>query len=247
MKRYIYICSPYRGANKEERRANERAAIRYCRAVRDEYPNDTVIPIAPHLYYPRFLDEDDPAQRALGLECALENLRSMLRHHRPGVELALYVFGGRVSEGMAGEIAMAEKIGIKIRYLPADYGQGKKRAKAKLDDPRFDAFWEAYPRKVDKEDARKAWAGLAPDGAAFERIMAGLESWKKAGSWNRDGNAYIPHPATWLNKRRWESEPDLPEPARKDSKFSYFMNYKQRRYSDDDLKALGLPMPGEED
>lgn len=243
MKRYIYICSPYRGTP-EEQRAHEKAALRYCRAVRDEYPVDTVIPVAPHLYFTRFLDESDPEQRALGLECGREWLRDIARKASLGVTAELWIFGDRVTEGMEAEIDLALELGLELRQLPADYGLGKKRTK-KPDDPRFAEFWEAYPRKVDKPDARRAWANIAPDASTFDRIMAGMAAWKRAGSWNKDGGAYIPHPATWLNKHRWEAEPDRPAQGKgADGRFSYFMNYDQRRYTDEELVAMGLPMPG---
>jgi len=37
--------------------------------------------------------------------------------------------------------------------------------------------------------------------------MAGLERSKVSEQWQRDGGQFIPHPATWLNGRRWEDQP----------------------------------------
>jgi hypothetical protein len=55
----VFICSPYAG-NVEE---NVSRALRFCRfAVDSGY-----IPMAPHLHYPRFLDEANPEERSLGL------------------------------------------------------------------------------------------------------------------------------------------------------------------------------------
>lgn len=74
----------------------------------------------------------------------------------------------------------------------------------------FDRFWAAYPKKKDKERARKAWKKLKPD-LDLCRVMAeALERQKRSDQWTRDGGAYIPHPSTWLNGRRWEDEPDKP-------------------------------------
>jgi hypothetical protein len=81
----------------------------------------------------------------------------------------------------------------------------------------FAEFWGAYPRKVDKEDARRAWGKLAPGEELRAAIMAGLERWKRSRQWAEDGGRFIPHAATWLNKRRWEAEvearPETPRPA----------------------------------
>ena len=38
----------------------------------------------------------------------------------------------------------------------------------------FDRFWQAYPRKIAKGDARKAWQALAPDAALVDRIFDAL-------------------------------------------------------------------------
>ena len=69
-----------------------------------------------------------------------------------------------------------------------------------------DTFWPAYPRKVAKEAARKAAARLEREGVDLAEVMAGLEAARASDQWTRDGGRYVPHPATWLNGRRWEDE-----------------------------------------
>ena len=76
--------------------------------------------------------------------------------------------------------------------------------------PTFDDFWNAYPRKVAKEDARKAWAkalkaGVSPDAilAGVERQVPGWAARKAAGE-----GRFIPYPATWINQHRWHDEPE---------------------------------------
>lgn len=77
----------------------------------------------------------------------------------------------------------------------------------------FDAFWSAYPRKVSKPQAIKAWRKLSPDTQALTAILAGLERDRRSDQWRRDGGQFIPHPATWLNNRRWEDSATLIEDA----------------------------------
>lgn len=67
-------------------------------------------------------------------------------------------------------------------------------------------FWSVYPRHVDKQRARKAWAKLKPDEALVETILRAVKAQTTCEQWTRDGGAYIPYPATWLNGRRWEDE-----------------------------------------
>lgn len=70
----------------------------------------------------------------------------------------------------------------------------------------FASFWQAYPRKVAKAAALKAWGKLRPDASLQAAILAGLQAAARSEQWTRDGGAYIPHPATWLNGRRWEDD-----------------------------------------
>lgn len=86
-----------------------------------------------------------------------------------------------------------------------------REARHEIVDRDFEDFWSAYPRKVGKEAARKAWK-TARKRAPVEQIAAGLN----AAKWPSD-RQFIPHPATWLNQGRWQDEPadSAPEPAGK--------------------------------
>lgn len=83
---------------------------------------------------------------------------------------------------------------------------------------RFDVFWEAYPKKVSKPDAERAWKKLKPDGDLTDEILKGLERAKHLDRRFRDSQ-YIPYPATWLNSRGWEDEFTEDVPTRKESSF----------------------------
>lgn len=64
----VYICSPYRADTPEGIQANERKAKRYCKiACKAGY-----IPIAPHLYFTRFLKDSRPDERELGMQIGIE-------------------------------------------------------------------------------------------------------------------------------------------------------------------------------
>ena len=68
----------------------------------------------------------------------------------------------------------------------------------------FEAFWMAYPRKIAKRDAQKAWQQVmrASDAPPVETIMAAVEQYKTT---QKDKN-YIAYPATWLRAGRWSDE-----------------------------------------
>lgn len=83
------------------------------------------------------------------------------------------------------------------------------------DDPGFQAFWSAYPRKTAKANALKAFEKLNPDGDLMKMMLGALSRWSKSEQWIKDNGQYIPHAATWLNGRRWEDELKGQEPERK--------------------------------
>ena len=94
----VFICSPFAGDIEN----NVKAARRYCRfAV--EMGN---IPFAPHLLFPQFLDDSDPKERELGLFFGVALMSKCAE---------VWVFGEKVSAGMAKEIEIAEKRGMRIR------------------------------------------------------------------------------------------------------------------------------------
>lgn len=63
----------------------------------------------------------------------------------------------------------------------------------------FDEFWLAYPRKVGKGDARKAYPKALLK-TTHEAILAAVAKIPT------NEPKFIPHPATWLNAERWLDE-----------------------------------------
>ena len=70
----------------------------------------------------------------------------------------------------------------------------------------FNQFWDAYPKHIAKQSAVKAFEKLKPDEKLLEAMLKAIESQKESKQWEKDGGAFIPYPATWLNQRRWEDE-----------------------------------------
>ncbi len=69
----------------------------------------------------------------------------------------------------------------------------------------FDLFWSEYPNKQAKLAAKRAWLKIKPD--EREEVMSGIARWKRSESWLKDDGQFIPHPATFLNQRRFEDSP----------------------------------------
>jgi uncharacterized protein YdaU (DUF1376 family) len=67
----------------------------------------------------------------------------------------------------------------------------------------FDVFWESYPKKKKKEDARKAWNTTRPN---IEDVLKALEWQKQSPEWFKQGGQFIPYPASWIRSHSWEDE-----------------------------------------
>lgn len=94
----VYICSPLRGDYEK----NIQNALDYCLLA----AKAGMMPFAPHVYCTRFLDDEIPAERELGLAMGLEML---------AVFEEIWVFG-IPSEGMRGEIDRAQELGLKMVF-----------------------------------------------------------------------------------------------------------------------------------
>lgn len=144
----IYICSPFRG----DTAANTEAAQRYCR---DAYEKNC-IPVAPHLYLPQFLNDDEPKERDLALRIGLRLIDYCSE---------VWVHGDRISDGMRGEIDYATTTGKKVVYLPGADAQHKSidelEAMRKSGEPRY---WTELARAVmrDFEEYRRIEAERGP-------------------------------------------------------------------------------------
>lgn len=96
----VFICSSFAG----DMVRNAERARAYCRFA----VSKNCIPIAPHLLFPQFMEEADPAQRELGIFFGLV-LQSKCKE--------VWVFGRIISKGMAVEIQKANERQLPIRYF----------------------------------------------------------------------------------------------------------------------------------
>lgn len=69
----------------------------------------------------------------------------------------------------------------------------------------FEEFWTAYPRKISKAKARKAWDRLSPDPKLYQEIMDALNQAKQSFQWREESGRYIPAPHNWLSTESWKS------------------------------------------
>jgi hypothetical protein len=77
---------------------------------------------------------------------------------------------------------------------------GGKRARKGCASEAFEKFYQAYPRHTARASAEKAW----PGDEYLPAILSALE-WQAPEFRTREFDK-VPHPATWLNGKRWTDE-----------------------------------------
>lgn len=77
----------------------------------------------------------------------------------------------------------------------------------KEDQPNgFKSFWSNYPRRVAKPSAIKAWKKVNPTDKQISSILDDIRNRHNSDEWQKNDGQFIPHPATYLNQRRWEDD-----------------------------------------
>jgi hypothetical protein len=79
-----------------------------------------------------------------------------------------------------------------------------KEKKTYTDD--FLAFYSAYPKHIGKEPAWRAWKKHNGNLPPLADMIYKVNELKNTEDWIKENGKYIPHPATWLNQKRWEDE-----------------------------------------
>ena len=99
----VYICSPYAG----DVTTNVENAQRYSRFAVDK----GYIPVAPHLLFPQFLNDNNPKERQLGLFFGNALMSKCTE---------VWVFGDHISDGMAREIELAAAKQMPVKFFTED-------------------------------------------------------------------------------------------------------------------------------
>jgi signal recognition particle subunit SEC65/uncharacterized protein YdaU (DUF1376 family) len=105
-----------------------------------------------------------------------------------------------------------EDVDVSIDVVGGVGGENKKldaESNGKIDISMFENFWILYPRKIAKKRASDSWKKLCKESLkekpTWKEISMAI---RKQVITNQLGEEeqYIPHPATWLNGKRWKDE-----------------------------------------
>lgn len=102
----VYIISQYRGRTAWDVEFHKKVARHFAKQI--IYENN--VPVAPHLFYTQFLDDNKEAERSIGLTCGLLDLMEC-------DEFFLIIVDGVISDGMKEEIEAVSRMGIQGRIV----------------------------------------------------------------------------------------------------------------------------------
>lgn len=104
MTNIAYICSPYQN----DIQNNIKNAQKFCKFAVDK----GYCPIAPHLFFPQFLNDNDPQERQQGLK---------LNETFLNIANELWVFGKNITSGMIVEIQYFQRFKKIIKYFDFNF------------------------------------------------------------------------------------------------------------------------------
>lgn len=107
----IFVCSPYRplAETEESRKAELESNLHRAKTACRILTTLGFMPLAPHLYFTTFLEDEVKRERENGIRLGLQWLEEADE---------VWVFGDTISEGMAVEIARAKELDKPVRNLP---------------------------------------------------------------------------------------------------------------------------------
>lgn len=119
-----------------------------------------------------------------------------------GYQMVTQVRLGKVSIGKSKDREGKGSIGQSFVRLSANDEAAEE--KPPVEDALFSEFWEAYPKKIGKGAARKAFLKLPRETQRLLRPAVLRQ--RESAQWQRENGQYIPNPLTWINQCRWEDE-----------------------------------------
>jgi hypothetical protein len=133
------------------------------------------------------------------------NTRETLARHSRGLRQNVASGTGEQGNRGTGEQRNTTTLAIPSpsEWTPVDGG----RTSPLFADDLFDQFWAAYPRRINKAAAAKAWK-TAVKRAEPEEIVAAAARFRDDP--NLRPEEFRPYPSTWLRADGWLNPPELP-------------------------------------
>jgi len=95
-----------------------------------------------------------------------------------------------------------------LTALPKEEKRREEKSNNNTYTAQFLRFWDLWPRnsrRTEKGRCFKYWKRDKLEAKA-EHVIAVLEALKVSDQWTKENGQFIPMPATWLNKQRWDCD-----------------------------------------
>ena len=102
--KFAFICHPLKNDSEKSFGENIEEVKNICRDIYEKHKG--TIPIAPHLYFPQFMDDNNKKERADGLEFDYALIKSL--------KCDIWVYGHKISENMLKEIKLGVELSLPI-------------------------------------------------------------------------------------------------------------------------------------
>lgn len=112
-------------------------------------------------------------------------------------------------------------------------------------DAAFERLWGLYPRarRQGKQTAKRAYMAALKRGVPAERIEAGLRRYADYVMRAQVEDRYVMQAATFFRGARWDDEYSTTAPRQQQAqRANPALNYKQRTYTADQLRAMGVDL-----
>lgn len=111
-------------------------------------------------------------------------------------------------------------------------------------DDAFEQLWELYPRarRQGKQTAKRAYMAALKRGVPAERIEAGLRRYADYVTQAQVEDRYVMQAATFFRGARWDDEYSTTAPRQQSQRANPALNYRQRTYTADQLRAMGVDL-----
>lgn len=115
-------------------------------------------------------------------------------------------------------------------------------------DAAFERLWTLYPqaRRQGKQTAKRAYMAALKRGVPAERIEAGLRRYADYVTQAQVEDRYVMQAATFFRGARWDDEYSATAPrqqqAQRAQRANPALNYRQRTYTADQLRAMGVDL-----
>lgn len=115
-------------------------------------------------------------------------------------------------------------------------------------DAAFERLWMLYPqaRRQGKQTAKRAYMAALKRGVPAERIEAGLRRYADYVTQAQVEDRYVMQAATFFRGARWDDEYSTTAPrqqqAQRAQRANPALNYRQRTYTADQLRAMGVDL-----